>query len=1521
MRWLSRALLIAALLSLCIGVPRPRQRHQVHRGPSWTTYGDRGSGRTIRTNSLHPVQLPSNLRQITSTSTAKSTFNFAPPSSVPNGLDLDAALAQVKSIMESTWTSDQTVNVLVSFALIGGKDVLANGGGVTFVRSTVLDELLPIGAAEAIDKENKNGDEADIEIIINQGATWYTGVDAAAIPATSYDFITVMLHEIYHHLIFSGRFFVDVILDPKAPGGVLQTARYTTGTEPTRFDRFAANAESCSVLGYLNASALETSTKKKPGELLADSMTNGKLFFAPSNSGGSIAKLHSPRIWIPKSSLYHLDPSVTTDPNDAIMHPQIPPGSAIRSIGVGVLNIQVAFLNSNVKGAKECDPALLVDPTPGTPPDPSDRTVPGSAHGVATDRENGAPPAPGAEAAGNVAEGPPTIGGLRRWAFALIVTFSIIGGLLLLGLCIFLILTCLKARKKGKGSTYDGYDDGYDHTTQETEDAEEVDVEQGAGGSEGSEARQSEGTIAESGNHGPDDSVMIDGTEGGPEGGPGGDDGLDGKGVPIVPGVKGKGRNGDGDGESGSWEDSGNGAGGKRSKKSSKKSPGGKGDSGDFTTSDQSRDGAGGMAGSVCPSTRGRKPCAPPRTFDPESVPSAPKSSQRNGSASKYSRKRSRSKSGKELPISDGILSRSSGYGSESTTSGSKSGVSKASASPGMQAGSVCPPTTAAPGRVKSSSRKASSHKASSVLAGSDDGGKGGGPFDCDTQTMEPFDCDATIFDCENVSRKTATKFRVSQKPIPKVVNPTTGDKSRLLYLDSETTDSTHLRPYERGSALKDPVGRKPKTAAKKQPTNLPPKVRPPPRLAPMSMVPTTTVPSESQYTEDAKIPSTKVPARKNTDTKTSHRSKHTRTTQPSSLYYSSDCSCSECINASEKKSTIVSCDYDSSISGSCCKHSSCKPSSSSVPTSCALTCTQDVPLKRSKSDKGSEKSCKKKSEGGKSSCKKSSSKKSIHSEGGKSSCKKSSSKKSIHSESGKSSCKKKSRSEDGKENAPANGKDSANCSRSRSKDSIHRSSKCKRSSSEKSIKSSKSKDCKSPPSTKPPLSCDPSSTDISSDYDFETKSELPKLKSTCPPTDKEEPNLKSTCPSSEKKTATRYHGSSKHHHRRRKEEVTTKVTTKQTLAKYEDGKLVNKKQKAKETTKKYRPVTEDSTSMYYDETSYATPTYTSSYFMSEDDDKTEKTDKRQRSHSHHSKSGKSHHRSDSRHKSRHDKSIRRSKSDKEIAGVRYHDDAESRHKSRREGLTRSTSGKDMRRSKSHHQLSSRYITQVQPPMMRERLTDIHSVALDPEVSRKYLEEKSRRESEKKSRRERSAHKSERERSRERERRDKSPYNERGTVVRKRKEVTTTKVRVGNESTTLGISEPTTTDFPTSWNTSDDLTLSRWSEDVTTSKTRRRERSRSRSRPRIQATAMKTASSAPPSSSANSSSVAKSSCPPSSSAESSSYVKSSCPPSSDSAHNSCSPSDVRVRVECNGKKPKVKYSKKNGIKVSVTVKD
>jgi len=643
------------------------------------------------------------------------------------------------------------------------------------------------------------------------------------------------------------------------------------------------------------------------------------------------------------------------------------------------------------------------------------------------------------------------------------------------------------------------------------------------------------------------------------------------------------------------------------------------------TLTDSAESGGGSKrGGSVCPSTRRNRdniaepPSCAPRTFDPSSVPSASghKAARRNGTPSKSTIKKSRSGkgsgSGSGSSGNGGSLGYSDYYGSASKSKSGGGSVTRSKSGKAIKKpGSVCPPTV--------------------LDSGAKGSGGGGGPFDCNT-TMDPFDCE-TIFDCDTTSKKTATKFAVSEKPIPKVYNPSTSSKSRMLYLDSETTDSTHLRAYERGSAQKNPIAKPVKT-----PTSMKKKSKP--HLKPMSIAPTTTMASEST---GFNVPSTKVPQHGGPHTKSTHRSKHSKTTGIStSIYNSTDCSCSECIN---------SCDYDYTMSKSSCQYSSSKHSSN-APTSYDFDCgTSEVPKPK--------KTCKSstaKSSGG-STCKKSSSKKSIHSEGGKSgkssgSCKKSSSKK-----------------EDGKENQPSNGKKSSGGS-------------CKKSSSGKSAKSggssckrSKSKDSiKSPPKVALPPSCKPPSKGGSSD-DYETPPTLHSScldssvkPSSCPPSE-EKPNptkLKSCCPSSEKKTATRY--TSGHHRRRKSRDLTTdytwsdteeteskhhrhhkstKVTTRHMTARYEDGKLVDKKMKEKKTSKKYKPTADTTT---FDSATSPSSLYTSSYFMDSTrdgtDDKTSSKHSRHRSHSKH----------------REDKSLRRSRSERDIQAVRYKSSESTRH-------------------------------------------------------------------------------------------------------------------------------------------------------------------------------------------------------------------------------------------------------------------
>lgn len=301
----------------------------------------------------------------------KSTF-VVTLINAPVYLDVIPAVNKVISIVESTWTSNVPVNTRIDFAQLGGSDVLANGGGTHFVRMLdVFDEIVPVAVAEAVrgidlNAHEQNDGRFDAIVTVNLNAPWYVGVDGHT-SADKYDLVTVLLHEIYHNLVFTGSVTVEVNKNRRAKGGIYQTA-YIDNNLPTRFDAFLANREGCAVLDYLNDRKLARKLRKRPSEVFANAVVNDDLYFA-HKSFGIVAKLYAPRVFLLHSSIYHID---SKDPDDRVMTATIQKGKSQHALGSRVLAIQNMFLDPNVKGANRNCPRPLLDPSPKRPVSASD---------------------------------------------------------------------------------------------------------------------------------------------------------------------------------------------------------------------------------------------------------------------------------------------------------------------------------------------------------------------------------------------------------------------------------------------------------------------------------------------------------------------------------------------------------------------------------------------------------------------------------------------------------------------------------------------------------------------------------------------------------------------------------------------------------------------------------------------------------------------------------------------------------------------------------------------------------------------------------------------------------------------------------------------------------------------------------------------------------------------------------------------------------------------------------------------
>lgn len=351
----------------------------------------------------------------------------------PQGLDVNSALGIALSVVSDTWRSTVVVNTLIRFQELGNSSILAAGGGTYFIKlgSPLQSEIIiPVASAEAIRGKDLNGNldgdgKYDVVITLNIATPWYAGSGSPS--ESQYDLATVLLHEIYHNLVFAGSVVAKM---DSTSGGITQQTAYLYKSYKTRFDMFLATPSGCGVLQYLTADSLSRATGKSTGQLLADAVCSNNLYFAYGNQ--IIAKLHAPRIFQFRSSIYHLD---VTEVGQELMHPTIRLGFVQHSVGQKILSIQEITLDPSKAG---CETTCQLT-TPSVGPDPPGG---GYVHNPSTDE----PPL--------FAIGGSRVGGLPIWGFILILLLALLFLILLLLLC---FLLCIRRRKRGGSSRASEY--------------------------------------------------------------------------------------------------------------------------------------------------------------------------------------------------------------------------------------------------------------------------------------------------------------------------------------------------------------------------------------------------------------------------------------------------------------------------------------------------------------------------------------------------------------------------------------------------------------------------------------------------------------------------------------------------------------------------------------------------------------------------------------------------------------------------------------------------------------------------------------------------------------------------------------------------------------------------------------------------------------------------------------------------------------------------------------------------------
>lgn len=232
------------------------------------------------------------------------------------------------SIWEKLITTTVPINIVAKWEKLEG-NTLACGFPSMFYKNfsgaPIRDVYYPVALVEKLTGQEWSGKEPDIVCSFNKNQSWYFGSDGNT-PATRYDFITAVLHEITHGLGFSGFF--------KAENGMASFSN--SSNLPSIYDYYVFNFEQQRIA--------DENLFSRPSDVLMQQLTSQRLKFScdesQNNKSGTLpATLFAPSTWQDGSSLYHLNKSDSEGGNSNLMSAFKLKGEAIHSPGDNILRI------------------------------------------------------------------------------------------------------------------------------------------------------------------------------------------------------------------------------------------------------------------------------------------------------------------------------------------------------------------------------------------------------------------------------------------------------------------------------------------------------------------------------------------------------------------------------------------------------------------------------------------------------------------------------------------------------------------------------------------------------------------------------------------------------------------------------------------------------------------------------------------------------------------------------------------------------------------------------------------------------------------------------------------------------------------------------------------------------------------------------------------------------------------------------------------------------------------------------
>ena len=272
----------------------------------------------------NPIYVPFNKARFEKSNVPVSNFEASLFSFPPEAV---APFEYALTILEELLPSPITINVGAVFTQLDG-GTLASAGTTAHIVITggglPDDTSFPIALAEKLVEENINGDNFDIVVQIDEGTNWYYDFENPDGINGQFDFVTVILHELFHGLGMASNTFVN------GSDGIIFPTDTITFTDFLFYDRLLADGQGRSLLEEIPNVSFEM------GSLLRSNNLFWEGDFFRINRPTDLPKIYAPSAFSSTSSISHLDQITYSRTVDGLMTPNGAPDEIIHDPGISL---------------------------------------------------------------------------------------------------------------------------------------------------------------------------------------------------------------------------------------------------------------------------------------------------------------------------------------------------------------------------------------------------------------------------------------------------------------------------------------------------------------------------------------------------------------------------------------------------------------------------------------------------------------------------------------------------------------------------------------------------------------------------------------------------------------------------------------------------------------------------------------------------------------------------------------------------------------------------------------------------------------------------------------------------------------------------------------------------------------------------------------------------------------------------------------------------------------------------------